>query len=366
MIITYVYADQPHEWNTSNWRCVMPARAINRSGRHSAILLSIVDFEHNTADAQNMCGKSDVIVVERNLRGDTLLAMMRWKARGKVIIANFDDAYQVMNPSNISYPYWAEGRVTVKDQNGVERVISMSPKPLTQFKWGLRLSHGITTPSKTLAQDWADYSISCYLPNYFEVSHYLSAGAPHNERILIGWGGSMSHFQSFTDSGVLGALQKVCAARPNVSLLICGDKRVFDQVKISPEQKEFQPYLPYDQWPNAIARYDIGLAPLQGEYDKRRSWIKPMEYMLLKIPWVASEGPAYEDLASYGRLVKNTPDAWEQALIDMVDNLEEKRKQSAGAPYQFAMSQDINLRVDEMLKIYAKIALEGAGIKLIV
>lgn len=363
MNITYVYADQPFEWNTSNWRCVMPARAINRTGRHSANLLSLADFERNTPDAQNMCGKSDIIIVERNLRGEILNAILRWKARGKVLIANFDDAYQYIEPSNISYTYWIDGKINYRDQDGVEKTSYLKPTPLTQFKWGLRYCHGITTPSKVLARDWENFSLSYYLPNYFEVSHYLSAGAQPHDGIVIGWGGSMSHFQSFTDSGVLNALKRVCALRPNVKILICGDKRVFDQIKLPEDQKEFQPFVPYEKWPNAIARYDIGLAPLQGDYDKRRSWIKPMEYMLLKIPWIASDGPAYEDLAAYGKLVRNTPEAWEKAILDMVDNLANYRK-AAGEAYQYATSQDITLRVNDMLNIYAEIARKAAGVEL--
>ena len=364
MIITYVFADAPNEWNTSNWRCVMPARAINRTGRHKAYLVPLLDFQKNSMDAQNTCAKSDVIVVERNLFGDVLSGIMRWKARGKVMVANFDDAYQFMNPSNAAYPFWGEGRFRVKGDDGIEKDAFLVPKPLTQFKWGLRLCHGITTPSKTLAQDWETYSNSFYMPNYFEVSHYLSAGAPPHDGVTIGWGGSLSHLQSFTDSGVLTALKRVCAARADVRLQICGDKRVFDQIKIPAEQKIFEPYGPYEKWPDTLAHFDIGLAPLQGEYDRRRSWIKPMEYMLLKIPWIASEGPAYEDLAAYGQLVKNTPEAWEKAILDTIDHLDVQRKKAADEPFLFAKSQDINLKVNEMLKIFAEIGSKAAGVKL--
>ena len=122
MIITYVYADNNFEWNTSNWRCVIPARAINRTGKHTAHLMPLVDFQKSLKESQHLCDQSDIIVVERNFALDTLTAILRWKAKGKVVVGNFDDAYQLMPPSNSSYGYWMKGEVHYRDADGKEKI----------------------------------------------------------------------------------------------------------------------------------------------------------------------------------------------------------------------------------------------------
>jgi len=41
MKLVYITADNPHEWNSSEWRCAVPARAINRSGLGTATLIDL-------------------------------------------------------------------------------------------------------------------------------------------------------------------------------------------------------------------------------------------------------------------------------------------------------------------------------------
>jgi glycosyltransferase involved in cell wall biosynthesis len=358
MNVVYVYADKPHEWNCSEWRCSVPARAIRRTGRHRAELLNIRDFGENTPEAQQVCETADVIVVQRNLFGPVLSAIQHWKARDKTIIADFDDAYNLMHTSNGAYPFWAEGVVQAEGKPAQK----MEPPPLTQFKWGLRLAHAATVPSKRLADDWQPYTEMVYVPNYIDLEQYKNAAPEPHEGIIIGWGGSMSHLQSFTGSGVAAALKRVCRARPQVKVMICGnDQRILECLPIPENQKLYHPWVPYNDWARVLAKYDIGLAPLQGAYDERRSWIKVLEYMVMKVPWVASEGPAYNDLRSYGWLVKNTPSAWERVLLDVIDHLEEYKGEAAGEPYLFGIAQSIDENIEQVLAIYAEIQARTVG-----
>ena len=358
MNIVYVYADNAHEWNCSEWRCAVPARAINRTARHTAVLISLVDFTQNTPAARAACEPADVIVVQRNLVGPVLTAMQHWKARGKTLVVDFDDAYDLMPPSNVNYRYWAQGLAARPD--GVTEKID--PPPLTQFKWGLRLAHAATVPSRRLADDWRAYADVYYLPNYIDLAKYEHFLPEPREGLVVGWGGSLSHLQSFTGSSVLAALKRVCRARPQVKVMICGsDRRIFDQLPLPPEQKIHRPWAPYAEWPRRLAEFDIGLAPLHGAYDQRRSWIKVLEYMVLKIPWIASEGPAYHELRSYGWLVKNTPAAWERVLLDMVDHFPDYKAEAAREPYLFGISQGIDANVDKVLAAYAAICERAGG-----
>lgn len=357
MKIVYVYADSPEEWNCSEWRCAVPARAINRAGRHTATLLSLLEFARLSPEAEKVCAPAEVIVVQRNLIGPVLAAIQHWKARDKVIIADFDDAYDLMPASNPSYAYWVEGVKAMGTNGHMERI---DPPPLTQFKWGLRLVHAATTPSKRLVGDWEAYTKMLYLPNYIDLEPYQNVALEPHEGVVIGWGGSVSHLQSFTGSHVLQALQRVCRVRPQVKVMICGnDTRIFEQLPLPPAQKVLQPWVPHAAWPRVLSQFDIGLAPLDGAYDERRSWIKVLEYLVMKIPWVASEGPPYQDLREYGWLVKNTASAWERVLLDMVDHLADYKAEAAREPYLFGLAQGAEENVERIVGVYEEV---GRGI----
>lgn len=353
MNIVYVFADNPQEWNCSEWRCAVPARALNRTARHRATLLSLADFAHRTPAAEEVCAPADVIVVQRNLVGPVLTAMLHWKAREKTVIVDFDDAYDLMPPTNVAYRYWHEGLAT----NAGGATHTIDPHPLTQFKWGLRLAHAATVPSQRLADDWRAHADIHYLPNYIDLEKYQGIELEPHDGVVIGWGGSLSHLQSFTGSSVMTALKRVCLARPQVKVMICGnDRRIFDRLPLSPAQKILAPWTPYAAWPQRLAQFDIGLAPLHGAYDERRSWIKVLEYLVMKIPWAASDGPAYAELRPYGRLVKNTPAAWERTLLDMVDHLADHKAEAAREPYRFGINQAIDVNVETLIATYTHIA----------
>ncbi len=349
MKIVYIYADSKEEWNSSEWRCAIPYRAINRTGRHQAFLVDIESFAHHSPQADEICQAADILIVERNLFGPVLSAIQYWKARDKVVLADFDDAYHLMHPSNLNYSFWSEG---VRRDNGQK----VEPPPLTQFKWGLRLVHAATTPSRRLADDWRAYAETIYVPNYIDLNLYQNTQTQEHDSIIIGWGGSISHYQSFVDSGVIPALQRLCRARPQVRVMLCGnDWRIAQQMNIPEDQLIQVRWVPHNRWSTVLAQFDIGLAPLCGEYDQRRSWIKVLEYMVMKIPWIASEGPPYEEFRSFGWLVQNTAQAWQRVLFDVVDHLEQYQKEAAGEAYLAALGKSIDENIDRTLSQYATI-----------
>jgi len=357
-----VYADSPQEYNTSNWRCVMPADAINRQGKHEAYLINTNQLTRNQEEVKELLHRADIIVIERNLFGDTLTMLQYWKVRNKIVASNFDDAYDRMHPTNRAYNFWETGEVTITTPDGKESKDHVLPKPLSQFKWGLRMVAGIMMPSKVLVDDWKDYSKTYYMPNYVDLKTYRGVEKPEKENkdeIIIGWGGSLSHVQSFKDSGVLKALKKICVDFPNVKVMIAGDKRVFDEIDLPEDKKVFQNFVPHSEWAKLVSNFDIGLAPLCGEYDQRRSWIKPLEYMLLKIPWIASDNKSYDELKPYGKVIENRYDVWRKEIAETITNLEEHRKFAKGEPYKFAIKQDVDKNVDKIIATFQEIIKKG-------
>ena len=354
MILTFVYADLPHELNTSIHRCFTLTKAVNHSGRGKAALLPLLQFNQRSEMAENYCSHSDIIVVERNLFADTLDTIRYWKDKGKIIVANFDDAYDLIKPNNISYRLWKKGEYRAIE-NGREVTKVMSPVSLEQFKQGLKLCDAAVMPSRVLVKDWAKYTPTLYLPNYLDVAHYQKFPKVESSDITIGWGGSLGHLQSFMQIGLPTVLSKVARAHDNVKIMIAGVRALYDMIDLPEGKKIFQPFVPFEEWPGVLARFDIGVAPLCGSYDNRRSWLKPLEYMTMQIPWVGSNVEAYSELGTYGRLVKNDASEWLKVLTGMVDHLDEHRAHAAGAPYEFAMRQNADDNADAILGVFQQI-----------
>lgn len=361
MNIVYISADNPHEWNSSEWRCAAPARAINRGRGAHADVVDVRAWLTGSADA--VCEGADLIIVQRVLLGPVLNALLHWKARGKTVMAEFDDAYDRMPDSNPAYAFWHRGWARKPDGSQEE----IDPTPITQFAWGLALCDAASMPSRVLAADWAHVVPTVVVPNWIDLRMYRqtdgrtdgqtdgpSVRPPVRPSVLrIGWGGSLSHLHSFTDSGVLKALERVCRARPQVHVVIHGaDGRIVDALRLPRHQKLHRPWVPYARWPAQLAEIEIGIAPLEGAYDQRRSWIKALEYLALGIPWIASQGPVYEDLGRFGTLVPNSALAWEHALLDLVDHWPERKALAVQAAAEQAPRYSLDARRGDLLNIY--------------
>jgi glycosyltransferase involved in cell wall biosynthesis len=354
--ITYVYSDTKNEWNSSEWRCAVPAEALNRTGRHRARLLSIQEFVANTNQTKTLCSDSDVIVVQRSFVEPVIRRIQQWQNSGVAVIGDFEDAFNLIPKSCSGYNYWKQGKILTRCNDGKPRWMRINPHPIAQFKKGLGILDAVTVSSEMLAEDWKEYNPSIhYLPNYILVDRYKTMAQLRCREIVIGWGGSASHLESFQNSKILPALQEICKKHANVRVMICGnDPLLGKKMPVPPGQLIQQPFVPVEQWPHILGRFDIGIAPLCGEYDNRRSWIKVLEYLVMSIPWVATKAPPYTVFNDYGFLVDNTAAQWIGALDELIENMTHYKAKAELEAYQFGVSQDINKNVSSILNIYRK------------
>ena len=357
MKILYLFADQQSEWNASEWRCAIPYRAINKSSGHEAKMLDVGSWIVGTPEAKEKSWWADVIVVQRLFLGQALVAMEFWKARDKIIIGDVDDAYDLMPRHVPTYRFWQEGlsRVTI---NGKEMLKKMEFTPVEQLIWGAKLCHAVATPSKILTRDWSKYigDKAIYVPNYTELNHYLlrHRPMPNPNLTIIGWGGSLSHYDSFKHSGVVPALIKLLNKKPNVVLCLAGGVRQISTLfirDVNPDQILVKEWVPYAQWPSILADFQIGLIPLYGPYDQRRSPIRPLEYAAMGIPWIGSKSKVYDEFESLGTQVDNTEDAWYKAILEMVEDLPRFRKDISDTA-DLVSKWDINNNLENIVGSY--------------
>jgi glycosyltransferase involved in cell wall biosynthesis len=355
--VLYVWADSPNEFNCSKWNCIQPKNSIDKLEGHSADAIYINEFTKNTKEVQEKCMKADIIVVERNYFGDASVMVQFWKNRKKTVIGIFDDAYDIIHPKNISYDFWTQGKVQITSKEGEKKDAFLLIHPLKQFKWTLNMFKGVQVASEQLQKDWVKYNPNTYfVHNYLDMDKYLDVEPlfqKDDSEIVIGWCGSLSHLPSFEGSGAIRALEKIAKKYPNVKILIGGDKKIFDLINV--DNKIFQKHVPAEQWESLLKSIDIGLAPLSGEYDKRRSWIKALEYMALKIPWIATNYPTYRELKEFGIMTENGYHNWEHALTEMIENYDNYKKLAENEAFEFALQQSSYEKVKEVtIPLYEK------------
>ena len=343
-------------------------------------LPSAVDFNHPSV--QQILGKGDVLSFQRNvLTPDTWAAMEYWRALGKIVVVDSDDGYDYLPPSNPAHAYWIRDKGELKEKIGFD--------PVSALAEGIRRADAFTSPSKILLKDWEHLAPGFHIPNFPRGSWYAAANPkPYGEKdivfgyrqvvnekgeqtgvnfeggfregseklIFLGWGGSISHVDSFVYSGILEALDRIFEKYPNVRLKFCGHENrlnyIFDRWG---DKVVRQDGVKPEHWPYIVSTFDIGLAPLdmrpvpeemghgknseqrKYSYDERRSWLKGVEYLCAGVPWIATRSATYEGLSRHGVMVENKSELsmaerssnWFKALDSAITNIEARKKLAA-------------------------------------
>ena len=310
MYITWLYADFRNEWNTSYYRAVIPSILMERVG-HKCYTAHINEIlTHNVLpETQSAIDQSDVIVMERLLTKEAFDFITDMRIAGKKVFATFDDHYGLM-PMGGSHTTWRGGKEALNGRGSI----------LNEFRAGLALCDGLMTPSKLLCEDFAPYGMPYYVPNFLLDKLWENLPAKDPDNFVIGWGGSSAHSISFADSGIAPALGQICKKYPKVYVhLQTYDPRItglFDKFGVRYRSRN---WVQFDIWPKIVATFHLGLAPLAGEYDKRRSNLKTLEYGMVGVPWIATDDAPYQESAG-GILVKNKTKEWVRAIESLIND----------------------------------------------
>ncbi len=230
----------------------------------------------------------------------------------------------------------------------------------------LRHADALTSPSRVILADWAHILPGYHMPNWTRRAWYAPliqkpvgavditfenkmvdgnvtlSGQDRSDsagQFILGWGGSISHVDSWIYSGIIEALDRLFEKWPTLKLKFCGHETRLDYIfNRWGERVIKQPGVKPEHWPAVVSTFDVGLAPLDlrplepwregapvASYDERRSWLKGVEYLSAGVPWVGSDSRTYEDLRRWGTLVANTPEAWFAALDHKLTYLEAEK-----------------------------------------
>ena len=376
MNIVEVFSDSASEYNSSHWTGTVRIQALSRAGHNTRMVL--VDSWFKQGDEIRAClAMADIITIQRVLVEESRHRCKFWKEHGKPIIASFDDAYQLLKPEdgNQASKFWYDGAVDIRYHGGISYTKKLDIHPLEQVRLAAEYISGFSMPSRILAEDWQWLAPCYYIPNFIDSPRYLQAKASKvwkntGDELVIGWGGSLSHLNSFRKSGILDGLSRVFKQRKNVKFLLAGDDRIKPLLKLPADRIIFQPYVMWNDWPKVMTKMDIVVAPLFGRYDHSRSSLKSMESCIMGLPFVATGCPTYKDWMdeNIGLYVDDGPieelkdraTRWEEKLLDVIDHYTEYCEEMAGH-FEYAYENwDVDKKVGYIEEVYQEIINKNA------
>jgi len=286
------FGDYYHEFNTSIWRCLIPAEGLRRVG-HDVSMSHIAEVGQYDADAY---------LLERNLfMPEVFTAIENLKAKGKRLVATFDDHYALMPEDCPSKATWTS-------------------KNIARFCDALGLMDVVIVPNKVLVEDYRPFCKDIrYIPNYADPELY----SPNYKKYRHGtfnvlWGGNSTHLLGLKESGCLEAMGRLCATHPNVRVVAVADNMCALALSrhVPGDRLTVTGWKPLAEWARFVAENaDAIICPLYGEYDRRRSWVKVIDAYYYGIPLVASNLEPFRDTGAW--LVENDPKAWYDAISDL-------------------------------------------------
>ncbi len=330
-------------------------------------IINIKQWMHRSSYARSILRKVDIFHLQRVLVQETHDYIDYWRSQGKAVVVDWDDNYGRIDSENAAKKFWLDGMVEVSIDGGVTYDAKLDPHPLKQFEEGLRHCTAGITPSHVMLGDYNKDTPVFTIENYLDARLYHSARKHNNDPcVVLGYGASLSHTKGLRQSGLHDALRQMLQERDNVRLLIVGDERLVKQLPVRRDRVWFSPYTSWWTWQKTLKRYDIGLAPLSGDYDDRRSSLKVAEYLMSGLPFVATKSPVYEKMwhVDSGRFVKPGHDKesydervedWYSSTIDIIDNIEDYRERAKDNIMKEGMKYSVDENVDAIIGVYKEI-----------
>lgn len=184
----------------------------------------------------------------------------------------------------------------------------------------------VTTPA--LAERYGSHGRVSVIPNYVP-DWYLDVDTPRNERLTVGWAGFVGTHPH--DLKVLRGITDVLR-RHDAEFVQIGCNNAQKVLGIPDEHFRHIPSVPLKDYPATIAQFDVGLAPLEfSSFNQAKSWLKPLEYSAVGVPWIASATRPYLDFreqAGVGATVRNFAE-WEKELDRLLGDESLRREQAA-------------------------------------
>jgi hypothetical protein len=331
------------------YRLRFPAQALAAQGADVQVLdgLSAVwrDAADGTPELMDIIPPPvDVVVIQRPLTRNLALAVPMLQAHGIAVVAEVDDDFTTVPPGN---PAWLE--------------IHPKRNPERNARWlseALRQCDLLTVSSPALMARYGSAARRAVMLRNMIPERYLSvSGAclempdPAWERgtgrnlyedpvppLVVGWPGTPS-----THPGDLEVSRGAVAAavrETGAMFGAIGSQATARVLGIPASHAVWRPWTSIEDYPEAVAALDVGIAPLMDSaFNRAKTALKGLEYAALGVPFVHSPLPEYIWLGA--GVPAHNPRVWERELKRLltddawrIELAEQGRERASGLTYE--------------------------------
>lgn len=298
---------------STNYRALHPMTELSRRGHLVAMYGEPEALTPTDEEIEMLASDFDVAFIARYTEPEAAALARRLADRGMALVWDFDD--DVVRPERIA---------------GLEAMVEVVDV--------------VTTTNETLAERYRERGArrTVAIPNYL-TRPSLAASRRKHEGIVLGYIGWVDHQDDWDELGLEETLLELLDVHPDLRVESVGPI----DLRLPEDRYRSIGVLPFDRLPDAIAGFDVAIAPLIDKPgNATRSDIKLKEYAIGGVPWLASPLGPYAQLGEEqgGRLVED--DAWFEAINDML--LDGRgRKKLAKRGTKWALSQTLASNVGE-------------------
>jgi len=271
---------------------------------------------------------ADVIVLQRVAMVTLADAIPYLRARGVAVVVDMDDDLSKIDPNNPAF-YGFQVKTGSPMHNREHAMRACLDATL------------VTVSTPALLKVYAPHGRGVVLENRVPAA-YLDV--PHRDSASIGWAGSIHSHP--TDLAAVGpAVQRLVregveywGAGPDYHRQ-GGDGGLRKALGVSEEEAQRGDFgttgdLSFEEWRYGVATLGVGLAPLADtEFNRSKSWLKPLEYMALGVPWIGSPRAEYtrlRALSGVGVLARDPKDWYQLAKRAAADRDWREEQSAAG------------------------------------
>lgn len=239
---------------------------------------------------------ADVLVFQRPTHAFLAQAIPMMRERGVAVVVDIDDDLRTIHPYNPAF-------------------MQLHPKNQSAHSWqnaatGCKHATLVTCSTPALLDRYAVHGRGRVLHNRVPRT-FLDV--EHEDSTIVGWAGSTHSHPN--DLDVMGAaIAKLVA--DDYDFKVVGSGEGIMKLLALRYPPVMTGVIDFKEWPVEVTQLGIGVAPLADTaFNAAKSWLKPLEYAAVGVPWVASDRNEYRRLHKLGcGVVVDRPREWEWQL----------------------------------------------------
>lgn len=340
-----IYVYPADETGCGYYRAIWPANALKKQGYDINIIMPNMRA-NSLRGALNAAGElidiqqppdADVMVLQRITHKHLVQGIQILRNKGVSVVIDMDDDLSAIHPANPAFIAMHPKHGTQKDHSWQNAQIACDNASF------------VTVSTDALLARYARHGRGTVVRNCVP-ERYLNV--PHNDSTVIGWGGSIHSHPD--DLQTVGA--SIDQIMNEASFRVVGPgTHVQKALSLSREPHATGVRDIHNEWPTALADLGIGIAPLADtRFNAAKSWLKPLEYSALGVPWIASPRVEYQRLHALGAgLLADRPRQWLSYMRKLVRN-PDMRMEMSGKGRDVASSMTIELNAWRWMEAWTR------------